>query len=128
MALTAQHKETQFGVGDRVKVVQRIKEGEKTRQQNFEGIVLGIKGVAENTSFTVRRIGEAQVGIERIFPLFSPTIEKIDVTRKGGEGVKRAKLYYIREKSKRQIEKIFSRTSKRGVAPKAKKNSNKKKA
>jgi large subunit ribosomal protein L19 len=120
MAITAQHKEVTFGVGDKVKVVQRIKEGEKARSQSFEGIVLGIKGSNENTSFTVRRIGEANIGIERIFPLYSPTIEKVEVTRKGGEGIRRAKIYYIRGKSKKQIEKIFSRTANKNIISKPK--------
>jgi large subunit ribosomal protein L19 len=113
MALKALHKDVSFAVGDRVKVTQRIKEGEKKRLQAFDGMVIGIKGSLENTSFTVRRIGEAQIGIERIFPLLSPTIEKIEVIRKGGRGVKHAKLYYTRNKSKREIEKIYSRTNKK---------------
>jgi len=120
MALTAQHKEIKFGVGDRIKIFQRIKEGEKSRSQSFEGIVLGIRGSVENTSFTVRRIGEANVGIERIFPLYSPTIEKIEVTRQGGEGIRRAKIYYIRGKARKQIEKIFSRTAKKNLTSKPK--------
>ena len=121
MAITAQHKEVTFGVGDKVKVFQRIKEREKARFQSFEGIVLGIKGSLENTSFTVRRVGEANIGIERIFPLYSPTIEKIEVTRKGGEGIRHAKIYYIRGKSKKQVEKIFSRVAKKNITSKAKK-------
>lgn len=109
MSLTATHKQTNFGVGDKVKVVQTIKEGEKSRSQVFEGTVIKIKGDNENKSFTVRRIGAAQVGIERIFPLASPSLEKIEVTREGVRGVRHSKLYYIREKSKREIEKIYSR-------------------
>lgn len=114
MSLTAQHNGIIFSVGDRIKVTQRIKEGEKKRLQTFDGLVLGIRGSNENTMFTVRRIGEAQVGIERIFPLTSPTIEKIEVVRKGGSGVKHAKIYYVREKSKKGIEKIYSRSTSKG--------------
>ena len=102
MALVALHKDITFGVGDRIRVTQKIKEGEKIRSYAFEGMVLGIKGRDVNRSFTVRRIGTAQIGIERIFPLFSPTIEKIEVLRRGKEGVRHAKLYYSRDKSKRQ--------------------------
>lgn len=98
-------------MGDRIKVFQKIKEGDKTRTQIFEGMVIGIKGRQENKSFTVRRIGVAQVGIERIFPLGSPTIDKIEVVKKGGSGIRRAKLYYTRKKSRREVEKIYSRTS-----------------
>jgi large subunit ribosomal protein L19 len=111
MALTVKHKEVVFGVGDKVKVYQKIKEGDKTRTQVFEGLVIGIKGRQENKSFTVRRTGAALIGIERIFPLESPNIDKITVTRKGTSGVRRAKLYYIRDKSRREIEEIYSRTS-----------------
>src|SRR3989344_3475271 len=113
MALTAIHKDVTFGVGDRVRVMQKIKEGEKTRPQAFEGIVLGIKGRDVNKSFVVRRIGVQQVGIERIFPLSSPTIEKVLLLRQGKEGVSHAKLYYTRTKSKREIEKIYTRASKK---------------
>ena len=113
MALTAKFQNTEFRVGDRIKVTQRIKEGEKTRLQAFEGMVLGIKGREENKTFTVRRIGTAQIGIERIFPLNSPTIEQIQVVKKGGKGVRQAKLYYTRTKSRREISKIYSRESSR---------------
>lgn len=113
MALTAIHSETTFGVGDRIKVIQKIRESGKTRSQTFEGQVVGIKGREENKSFTVRRIGAAQIGIERIYPLASPTIEKIEVVKKGLRGVRRAKLYYTRDKSRREIEAIFSRATKR---------------
>ena len=114
MAITANHKGTEFGVGDKVSVTQKIKEGEKERLQSFEGIVIGIKGRDVNKSFTVRRVGAQQIGIERIFPLFSPSLEKIEVTRKGSFGIRHAKLYYIREKSKREIEKVYSRSQKKG--------------
>jgi large subunit ribosomal protein L19 len=111
MALIAVHKDITFGVGDRIKVFQKLKEGDKARLQAFEGMVIGIKGREENKSFTVRRIGAQQIGIERIFPLVSPSIEKIEVVKKGTEGVRHAKLYYTRDKSHREVEKIYSRTS-----------------
>jgi large subunit ribosomal protein L19 len=110
MSLTATHKEVVFGIGDKIKVSQRIHEKDKERIQVFEGIVIAFKNRAENKSFTVRKIGEARIGIERIFPLSSPTIEKIEVVKKGVVGVKRAKLYYVRGKAPREIEKIYSRT------------------
>ena len=69
MALLATHKDVQFGVGDLVKVSQRIKEGEKTRLAVFEGMVIAIKNREENKSFTVRKIGANQIGVERIFPV-----------------------------------------------------------
>ncbi len=113
MSLIATHNNLSFSVGDKIKVIQKIKEGEKKRLQAFEGLLIGIRGSSENTSIIVRRIGEAQIGIERIFPLASPTIEKIEVVRKGGKGVKQAKLYYVREKPRKEIEKIYSRAFKK---------------
>ncbi len=118
MSLTIKHKEIEFGIGDKIKVSQRIHEGEKERTQVFDGLVIAIKNRGDNKTFTVRKIGEAQIGIERIFPLFSPTIEKIEVVKKGVVGVKRAKLYYVRSKSPREIEKIYSRTHRKTAAKK----------
>ena len=86
----------EFNVGDTVRVAVRIKEGEKERIQNFEGTVIAKKhgGVAE--TFTVRRTSYG-VGVERVFPINSPFVEKVDVIRAGK--VRRAKLYYLRERT-----------------------------
>lgn len=111
MALTAIHNEVKFGVGDKIRVTQRIKEGDKQRLQIFEGMVIGIKGELGEKTFTVRRIGEAQIGIERIFQLDAPTVEKIEVVKRGTAGVRHAKLYYVRTKSTRETDKIYSRAS-----------------
>lgn len=118
MSLTITHNEIEFGIGDKIKVSQRIHEGGKERTQVFEGLLIAIKNRGNNKSFTVRKIGEAQIGIERIFPLSSPTIEKIEVVKKGVVGVKRAKLYYVRSKSPREIDKIYSRTHRKTTAKK----------
>lgn len=126
MALVATHKELNFGVGDEVKVHLKVKEGEKSRSQIFEGIVIGIKGRDTGKSFTVRKVGAAKVGIEMIFPLNTPSLEKVEVIRHGTEGVQHAKLYYVREKSPREIEKIYSRASHKNVKPVAKKKTEKK--
>ena len=112
--LKTMHKEVEFGVGDEVRVTQIIEEGDKKRTQSFEGIVISIKGRQENSSFTVRRFGAGQIGIERIFPLYSPNVDKIKVIRGGMRGVNSAKLYYIRNKSSRDIEEIYSRAQRRG--------------
>lgn len=122
MALKAKHKEIVFGVGDTVRVIQKIEEEGKERKQAFEGMVIGIKGRGENKSFTVRRIGSQQVGIERIFPLETPSVESIEVVRRGTRGVKRAKLYFTRGKSKREVEKIYSKNTKREAAKEEAKN------
>ncbi len=113
MALTATHKDVPFGVGDLIKVSQRIKEGEKSRVQIFEGQVLAIKNREENKSFTVRRIGANLIGVERIFPIMSPTIEKIEVVKAGTSGSRHAKLYYTRDKTKREVDTIYARTKRR---------------
>lgn len=115
MALSASIKDIAFGVGDRVKVTQKIQEEGKSRLAAFDGMVISIKGSGAGRTFTVRRIGEAQVGIEKIFPVSLPTIEKVEVLKKGTAGVKKAKLYYVRNKSKREIDKIYSRASRRQV-------------
>lgn len=116
MALSATIKDTEFSVGDTIKVNQTISEGDKTRNQIFEGMVIGIRGRGENRSFTVRKIGVQNVGIERIFPIDSPIINGIEVVRKGKRGVKRAKLYYTRhKKSKKAREDIYSRAKRRNT-------------
>lgn len=95
MALEAQIKETTFRVGDKVKIFQKIQEGDKTRSQPFEGIVIAIRGAGENKMFTVRKLAAGNIGVERIWPLNSPWIEKIKVIRRGK--VRRAKLYFLKE-------------------------------
>jgi large subunit ribosomal protein L19 len=84
-----------FSVGDTVKVHVKVKEGEKERVQIFEGMVISRRGGGVSASFTVRKISDG-VGVERIFPLHSPILEKVEVTRQGR--VRRAKLYYLRER------------------------------
>lgn len=125
MALTIKHKDTKFGVGDRVRVVQKVKDGEKTRKQIFEGMVIGIKGGEGNKSFTVRRVGTQQIGIERIFPIKTPSIDEVKVVKSGKRGARRAKLYYTRGKAKKAIEEIYQRAERR---TKAKKQAEKKTA
>ncbi len=97
MANQAKVKETLFKVGDKVNVFQKIQEGNKVRTQSFEGIVLSIRGEGENKMFTVRKMATGNIGVERIWPLNSPWIEKIKVIKKGK--VRRAKLNYLRKKS-----------------------------
>lgn len=84
-----------FNIGDTVDVHVKIVEGEKERTQIFTGIVIGRKGSGVNESFTVRRL-VGNEGVERIFPLHSPAIEKIE-SKKSGK-VRRAKLYYLRDR------------------------------
>lgn len=85
-----------FKAGDTVKVHVKIVEGEKQRIQIFEGLVIKIRGGGTAASFTVRKISYG-VGVERVFPFHAPTVEKIEVVRRGR--VRRAKLYYLRDLS-----------------------------
>ena len=85
-----------FKAGDNVKVHIKIREGDKERVQVFQGDVIAMRGGGINRSFTVRKISSG-IGVEKIFPLHSPNITKIQVIRRGD--VKRAKLYYLRERT-----------------------------
>ena len=82
-----------FAIGDTVKVHVKVKEGEKERIQVFEGMVIARRGGGASASFTVRKISDG-VGVERIFPLHSPILDKVEVTRRGR--VRRSKLFYLR--------------------------------
>lgn len=84
-----------FGVGDSVKVHTKVVEGDKERIQVFSGVVIGKRGRGLNETFTVRRISYGE-GVERIFPLHSPRVDKIEVERSGA--VRRAKLTYLRKR------------------------------
>ena len=90
-----QHRKgvTDFAVGDTVRVHTKVQEGDKERIQIFSGVVIGRRGHGLNSMFTVRRISYGE-GVERIFPLHSPRIDKVEVERKGS--VRRAKLTYLR--------------------------------
>ena len=88
----------QLKIGQTVKVYLKIVEGEKERIQVFEGIIIGMKGVGHRQTFTVRKTSYS-VGVERIFPLHSPSISRVEVVRDGD--VSRAKLYFLRERSGR---------------------------
>ncbi len=85
-----------FAPGDHIRVHVRVIEGDKERIQPFEGDVISIRGAGINRTFTVRKISSG-VGVERIFPLHSPKIAKIDLLKQGN--VRRAKLYYLRKLS-----------------------------
>ena len=84
---------TSFNIGDTVRVMYKVKEGEKERIQAYEGVVIGKKGSSIRETFTVRRISFG-IGVERTFPVHSPSIDHIEVLRKGK--VRRARLFYIR--------------------------------
>jgi len=85
----------EFGVGDSVRVHTKVVEGDKERIQIFAGVVIGRRGRGLNSTFTVRRISYGE-GVERVFPVHSPRVDKIEVERKGD--VRRAKLTYLRKR------------------------------
>ena len=107
-----------FAPGDTVRVNVKISEGTRERVQAYEGVVIGRSGAGINESFTVRKISYGE-GVERVFPVYSPTIESISVVKRGK--VRRAKLYYLRDrrgKSARIAEKIDTNRQKVKEAPK----------
>lgn len=95
-----------FSAGDTVKVHYRITEGDKERVQVYEGTVIAIRGSGLDKTFIVRRVSH-EIGVERIFPFHSPSIQKIETTRRGR--VRRAKLFYLRHKSGKdgRIKEVF---------------------
>jgi len=94
---------SKISVGSTVKVNTKIKEGNKERIQAFEGVVIAKKGTGLNAMFTVRKISFGAIGVERTFPINTPSIDSIKVTKEGK--AKRAKLYYIRESFGRKAKK-----------------------
>lgn len=91
--IEAKRKLPDFSPGDTVRVNVRVTEGTRTRVQAYEGVCIGRSGGGLNESFTVRKISYGE-GVERVFPIYSPLIESVDVVRRGK--VRRAKLYYLR--------------------------------
>ncbi len=102
----------QFAPGDTLKVHLKVKEGDKERVQVFQGVVISRRGSGTRETFTVRKISYG-IGVERIIPLFSPLIEKIEVMKRGR--VRRAKLYYLRGKKGKEAKvkdkDMFTKTS-----------------
>ena len=98
------HQNTEVSVGDTVRVHQRIQEGKKSRIQVFEGIVIAIKNREVNKTFTVRKLATGGIGVEKIFPVLLPSIEKIEVKRSGD--VRRSKLYYLHDRIGKAANKV----------------------
>ena len=110
--------DAKFGVGDSVKVHTKVVEGDKERIQIFSGVVIGKRGRGLNETFTVRRISYGE-GVERIFPLHSPRVDKIEVERHGE--VRRAKLTYLRKRLGKGATLVKEKEDKVKTAAKAKK-------
>ena len=116
--LTAEREVPEFGAGDTLRVHVKVVEGTRERVQVFEGVCIARKNSGLNSAFTVRKISYGE-GVECVFPLYSPRIEKIEVIRRGA--VRRAKLYYLRElrgKKARIAEKVERRVGADQVAKK----------
>jgi len=92
--LLAKRAVPEFTPGDTVRVHVKVKEGQRERTQAYEGVCIARKNAGVNSSFTVRKISFGE-GVERVFPLFAPIIDKVELVRKGR--VRRAKLYYLRD-------------------------------
>jgi len=112
---TDERKKLGLRAGDTVKVWQKIKEKDKTRLQAFDGLVLAVKhGTEAGATFTVRKVASG-VGVEKIFPLYSPMIDKIEIVKRAK--VRRAKLYHIRDKAAKEVRRQMrnTRTEKTGA-------------
>ena len=117
--VTAKRTLPAFAPGDTVKVNVRVTEGTRTRVQAYEGVCIARGGAGLNESFTVRKISYGE-GVERVFPIYSPMIESVDLVRRGK--VRRAKLYYLRGltgKAARIVEKRDSRGKTANLTAKA---------
>lgn len=104
-----------FAPGDTLKVSVKVKEGERSRTQVYEGVCIGRSGAGINENFTVRKLSYGE-GVERVFPIISPLVEGVEVVRRGR--VRRAKLYYLRGRTGKAA-RILERKDPRKVAPKA---------
>ena len=109
--LTASRGVPEFSPGDTVKVNVKVVEGSRERVQAYEGVVIARRNAGVSSSFTVRKISYGE-GVERVFPLYSPRIESIELIRKGD--VRRAKLYYLRDRRGKSA-RISERTTGRGM-------------
>lgn len=96
--ISAKINDVDIHIGDTLGITSKVQEGAKTRNQVFEGLLIRLRGRAENRTFTIRKIGSGGIGIERTWPLDSRSIVKIEVKKKTS-GVRRSKLYYLRDLS-----------------------------
>lgn len=114
--LTADREVPEFGPGDNLRVNVKVVEGTRERVQAFEGVCIARKNAGLNSSFTVRKLSYGE-GVERVFPLYSPSIAGIDVVRRGD--VRRAKLYYLRGRTGKSARIAEKKTPSRAKAAEA---------
>lgn len=117
MANTFTYQDQNYHTGDIVKLHMSVSEGDKTRTQIFEGIIIKINGEGNSKSIVVRKIGANSIGVERIVPLGTPNLTKIEVKSYGK--VRRAKLYYLRDRIGRQATKVRTQETPRTAKGKA---------
>ncbi|MSO71550.1 MAG: 50S ribosomal protein L19 [Alphaproteobacteria bacterium] len=110
--LTKDKARPEFSPGDTLKVNVKVVEGERTRVQSFEGVCIARRNAGINSSFTVRKVSYGE-GVERVFPLYGPAVDSVELLRKGD--VRRAKLYYLRGR-RGKAARITERTTGRGFA------------
>lgn len=104
MSIKFTYQETEIHIGDTIKVTHQFLVDDKPQLQIFEGILIAISGREENKTFTVRKISADAVGVEKIWPVISPNITKIEVKKKGN--ARRAKLYYLRKRIGKEALKV----------------------
>lgn len=113
-------KETQYKVGDTVSIDYKLKEGDKTRIQVFKGIITKIKGDSEaNRMFTIRKISKIGIGVEKVIPLLSPYIAKMELVKKSS--YQKAKLYFIKNLTEQEVRTKLYQVKKKEVVKKTKK-------
>lgn len=115
MAHNFMYNNVEVAIGDTIRLHQRIIEEKKTRTQVFEGVVIAISGRETGKTFVVRKIAAGSIGVEKIVPVNMPSIEKIEVKRKGS--VKRAKLYYLRERIGKAASKVKEKATDYSAKP-----------
>ena len=103
--ISAADTETDVHVGDTIRVHSKVIEGEKTRVQVFEGILISLRGRGENATFTVRKIGVGGIGVERTWPTNARSLVKIEIKKKSS-GIRRSKLYYLRDLSGKEAVRV----------------------
>jgi large subunit ribosomal protein L19 len=108
------YQDQRISTGDTIRISQEVSEGDKTRIQMYEGIVIAIKNRDINKTITVRKIGANSIGVEKIFPLAMPSIKKIEVKRLGK--VRRSKLYYLRGRIGKAATRIKEESSVKATA------------
>ena len=103
--ISGKYSDTDIHIGDTLKIFTKVIEGDKTRIQAFEGILISLRGRGENKTFTIRKIGAGGIGVERTWPLDAKSISKVEVKKKAGK-IRRSKLYYLLDLSGKEAVRV----------------------